>query len=117
MREEEDGDPGSTVALLLLSPTIAGFTEHSSQIGVLARIILINTALQGPNVLAFLALQLERRIVTVTALDNQICPDGTAGCYQVMVAQSPAPRYFSPVLGSYSPSLSGSALAGGRDGC
>src|SRR5690348_10510603 len=51
--------------------------------------------------------------VTVTALDNQTCPDGSTSCYQVMVAQSPAPRYFSPVLGSYNPSLSGSAMAGG----
>jgi hypothetical protein len=51
--------------------------------------------------------------VSVTALNNQICPDGATDCYQVTVAQSSVPRFFSPVVGNFSPSLAGSAMAGG----
>jgi len=51
--------------------------------------------------------------ITVTALNNQTCPDGTSGCYQVTVAQSTPPRFFSRVLGSFTPSLAGAAMAGG----
>jgi Flp pilus assembly protein TadG len=51
--------------------------------------------------------------ITVTALNNQTCPDGATDCYQVTVAQASAPRFFSPVVGLFSPSLAGSALAGG----
>jgi len=51
--------------------------------------------------------------VTVTVLNNQTCPDGTADCYQVNVAQNSVPRFFSPVVGSFNPSLAGTAMAGG----
>jgi len=51
--------------------------------------------------------------ITVTALNNQTCPDGATDCYQVTVAQASTPRFFSPVVGLFSPSLAGSALAGG----
>jgi Flp pilus assembly protein TadG len=51
--------------------------------------------------------------ITVTASNDQTCPDGTTGCYRVMVAQASPPRYFSPVLGNFSPSLAGAAIAGG----
>jgi Flp pilus assembly protein TadG len=51
--------------------------------------------------------------ITVTASNDQTCPDGTTGCYRVMVAQASPPRYFSPVLGNFSPSLAGAAMAGG----
>jgi Flp pilus assembly protein TadG len=51
--------------------------------------------------------------VTVTALNNQTCPDGATDCYQVTVAQTSPPRYFSPVVGNFSPSLAGAAMAGG----
>jgi len=32
--------------------------------------------------------------ITVAALNNQTCPDGTTVCYQVTVAQSSAARFF-----------------------
>jgi hypothetical protein len=51
--------------------------------------------------------------VSVTALNNQTCPDGATDCYQVTVAQSSVPKFFSPVVGNFSPSLAGSAMAGG----
>jgi Flp pilus assembly protein TadG len=51
--------------------------------------------------------------ITVTALNNQTCPDGTTDCYQVTVAQASAPRSFSPVVGSFNPALAGTAMAGG----
>ncbi len=51
--------------------------------------------------------------ITVTASNDRTCPDGTTGCYLVTVAQASPPRYFSPVLGSFSPSLAGAAMAGG----
>jgi Flp pilus assembly protein TadG len=49
--------------------------------------------------------------ITVTALNNQTCPGGTTNCYQVTVAQSSAPRFFSPVIGSFNPALAGTAMA------
>jgi Flp pilus assembly protein TadG len=51
--------------------------------------------------------------ITVSASDNQTCPDGATDCYLVTVAQTSAPRFFSPVIGLFTPSLAGSALAGG----
>ena len=51
--------------------------------------------------------------VTVTALNNQTCPDGATDCYQVTVAQTSPPRYFPPVVGNFSPNLAGAAMAGG----
>jgi Flp pilus assembly protein TadG len=52
--------------------------------------------------------------ITVTALNNQPCPSGGAtDCYQVTVAQATPPTFFSPVVGSFSPSLAGTAMAGG----
>jgi Flp pilus assembly protein TadG len=50
--------------------------------------------------------------VTVTALNSQTCPDGATDCFLVTVAQNSAPRLFSQVIGNFSPSLSGSAMAG-----
>lgn len=50
--------------------------------------------------------------VTITALNNQTCPDGATDCFLVTVAQNSAPRLFSKVIGNFSPSLSGSAMAG-----
>jgi len=49
--------------------------------------------------------------ITVTAVNNQICPDGTTTCYQVTIAQATAPRFFSQVVGSFNPTLSGTAMA------
>ena len=51
--------------------------------------------------------------ITVTALNNQTCPDGTTSCYQVTVAQGSAPTFFSQILGNVSPTLSGAAMASG----
>src|SRR5437870_11950874 len=34
--------------------------------------------------------------ITVTASDNQTCPDGATDCYQVTVAQSSTPTFCSP---------------------
>jgi Flp pilus assembly protein TadG len=51
--------------------------------------------------------------ITVTALNNQTCPSGSTDCYKVTVAQSSAPTFFSPVVGSFSPALAGTATASG----
>jgi Flp pilus assembly protein TadG len=51
--------------------------------------------------------------ITVTALNNQTCPGGAPDCYQVTIAQATAPVFFSPVIGNFSPSLAGAAMAGG----
>jgi hypothetical protein len=51
--------------------------------------------------------------VTVTALNNQTCPDGQTDCYLVTVADSAAPQFFSQVLGFPAPGLSSAAMAGG----
>ncbi len=46
--------------------------------------------------------------VTVTALNNQACPDGTTGCYKVTITK-PVPLYLAPVLG-----YSGNTTLNGR---
>jgi Flp pilus assembly protein TadG len=51
--------------------------------------------------------------VTVTALNNQTCPNGQTNCYSVTVATSAAPQFFSQVVGIPAPPLSSSAMAGG----
>jgi Flp pilus assembly protein TadG len=51
--------------------------------------------------------------ITVTALNNQTCPDGKTDCYLVTVANSAAPQFFSQVLGFPAPRLSSAATAGG----
>src|SRR4029077_19255367 len=49
--------------------------------------------------------------VTVTALNNQTCPNGSTNCYLVTITQTPSPLYFSAVLGIAAPTLSGAAMA------
>jgi Flp pilus assembly protein TadG len=49
--------------------------------------------------------------ISITALNNQNCPDGATDCYLVTVAQASAPRFFSPVVSLFSPSFAGSAMA------
>ena len=51
--------------------------------------------------------------VTVTALNNQTCPDGTTNCIAVSVAMAAAPQFFSQVVGFPAPALSSAAMAGG----
>jgi Flp pilus assembly protein TadG len=51
--------------------------------------------------------------VTVTALDNQTCPDGETDCFKVTVAMAAAPQFFSQVVGLPAPPLSSAAMAGG----
>jgi Flp pilus assembly protein TadG len=51
--------------------------------------------------------------ITVTALNNQTCPGGATDCYQVTIAQATAQVFFSPVIGNFTPSLAGAAMAGG----
>jgi Flp pilus assembly protein TadG len=51
--------------------------------------------------------------VTVTALNNQTCPNGQTNCFSVTVAMSAAPQFFSQVVGISAPPLSSSAMAGG----
>ena len=51
--------------------------------------------------------------VTVTALNNQTCPDGTTNCVAVSVAMAAAPQFFSQVVGFPAPALSSAAMAGG----
>jgi O-antigen/teichoic acid export membrane protein len=60
------------VILFLVSPIIAHSTQSNPLIGQYARILLINTLLQSPNVLLFMALQLQRRIKAVTIIENTI---------------------------------------------
>jgi Flp pilus assembly protein TadG len=51
--------------------------------------------------------------VTVTALNNQTCPDGQTDCYKVTVAMATAPQFFSQVVGLPAPPLTSAAMAGG----
>src|SRR5262249_20093387 len=51
--------------------------------------------------------------VTVTALNNQTCPDAETNCFKVTVAMATAPRFFSQVVGLPAPPLSSAATAGG----
>ena len=51
--------------------------------------------------------------VTVTALNNQTCPNGQTNCYSVTIAMSAAPQFFSQVIGIPAPPMSSSAMAGG----
>ena len=41
--------------------------------------------------------------ITVTALNNQACPDGQTDCYKVTVAMDTAPQFFSQVVGLPAP--------------
>ena len=50
--------------------------------------------------------------ITVTAQNNQTCPNGTTTCYLVTISDTQAPQFFSPVLGIPAPNLSASAMAG-----
>jgi Flp pilus assembly protein TadG len=49
--------------------------------------------------------------ITVTALDNQTCPNGQTDCYSVTIADAAPPQFFSQVLHVAAPALSGSAMA------
>jgi hypothetical protein len=51
--------------------------------------------------------------ITVTAVNNQTCPNGQTNCYSVTIAMSAAPQFFSQVVGIPAPPVSGSAMAGG----
>src|SRR5262249_53034749 len=51
--------------------------------------------------------------ITVTAQNNQTCPNGQTDCYLVTVATSAAPQFFSQVVGLPPPRLSSAAMAGG----
>jgi len=53
--------------------------------------------------------------VTVTALNNQACPDPTteANCVKVTVAMATAPQFFSQVIGFPAPLLSSASMASG----
>jgi hypothetical protein len=51
--------------------------------------------------------------VTVTALNNQTCPNGQTDCYLVTIATSAARQFFSQVVGLPAPGLSSAAMAGG----
>ena len=51
--------------------------------------------------------------VTVTALNNQTCPNGQTNCYSVSIAMSTAPQFFSQIIGIPAPPVSSSAMAGG----
>jgi len=51
--------------------------------------------------------------VTVTALNNQTCPNGQTDCYSVAIAMAAAPQFFSQVVRIPAPALSSSAMAGG----
>jgi hypothetical protein len=50
--------------------------------------------------------------VTVTALNNQTCPDEQTDCAK-SPAMAAAPQFFSQVIGFPAPPLSGAAMAGG----
>lgn len=56
--------------LYLLAPVLAQHFQGNAQIGVLARILIINTILQSPAVLAFLVLQMNRQIGLVATLEG-----------------------------------------------
>src|SRR5579875_80370 len=49
--------------------------------------------------------------ITVTALNNQTCPNGQTDCYSVTIADAAPPQFFSQVLHVAAPALSGSAMA------
>jgi len=51
--------------------------------------------------------------VSVSAANNQTCPDGTTSCYLVTIAMTSAPQFFSQVIGLPAPALSSAAMAGG----
>lgn len=51
--------------------------------------------------------------ITVTAADNQTCPDGDTDCYLVNVKQAAAPVYFASVLGLRGPAIASAAMASG----
>jgi Flp pilus assembly protein TadG len=51
--------------------------------------------------------------ITVTAVNNQACPDGQTDCYKVTVATATAPQFFSQVVGLPAPPLASAAVAGG----
>lgn len=56
--------------LFFLAPILSQKLQGDMHIGTLARILILNSALQWPNVLAFMTLQLERKIALVTILEN-----------------------------------------------
>jgi O-antigen/teichoic acid export membrane protein len=56
-------------ALYFLAPLLALQFQGDADIGVLARILIINTILQSPAVLAFLVLQMNRQIGLVATLE------------------------------------------------
>ncbi len=60
------------VCLILLAPSIASLTQTNAAIGTFARILLLNSMLQIPNVLLFIALQIQRRFVLMTVIENII---------------------------------------------
>jgi O-antigen/teichoic acid export membrane protein len=60
------------IGLFLLAPAIATATQGSATIGLYAQILIINSILQIPNVLSFIALQIERKIVLITVIENTI---------------------------------------------
>jgi hypothetical protein len=49
--------------------------------------------------------------ITVTPSNSLTCPDGTAGCYKVVISQSSVPVFFASVLGLSGPAISATAMA------
>lgn len=58
------------IALILLSPFLAQLLGESKDVGMYAKIAILNIGLQWPAVLVFLMLQIENRVGLVTILEN-----------------------------------------------
>lgn len=56
--------------LFILAPILAAYLNSGETVGGLARLLILNTALQSPPVLVFLMLQIRGQVALVTILEN-----------------------------------------------
>ncbi len=61
---------GFYAILFFLAPTLATYLDSGATVGGLARLLILNTALQSPPVLVFLMLQIRGQVALVTILEN-----------------------------------------------
>lgn len=56
--------------LFILAPSLATYLNSGETVGRIARLLILNTALQSPPVLVFLMLQIRGKVALVTILEN-----------------------------------------------
>jgi O-antigen/teichoic acid export membrane protein len=63
---------GVTFVLVALAPVLSAWLQHGAEIGQYVRVVLLNSAMEPPNFLFFLVLQINHRITELTLWENSL---------------------------------------------